>query len=162
LSKIITGDETWCFEYGSESKRQNLQWKKLTSPQPNKACMSNSQVKKVIITFFYIKCSGHFEFIPQDQKVNQAYYVEILKRLCEAVHRKGPELWPSDWILQYKSAPGHKALYVKQFLAQKSITEMKHPPYSPDLAPNDFWMFPEIKSELTGRRYQDTEDIEKM
>jgi hypothetical protein len=28
----------------------------------------------------------------------------------------------------------HKALFVQQFLAQKSITQMEHPPYSPDLA----------------------------
>jgi hypothetical protein len=28
----------------------------------------------------------------------------------------------------------------RQFLTQKSITEMKHPSCSPDLAPNDFWL----------------------
>jgi len=27
------------------------------------------------------------------------------------------------------------------------------PPYSPDLAPCDFWLFPELKSLLKGRRY---------
>jgi hypothetical protein len=32
-------------------------------------------------------------------------------------------------------------LSVKHFLAQKSISEMEHPSYSPDLAPNDFWLF---------------------
>jgi hypothetical protein len=32
--------------------------------------------------------------------------------------------------------------------AQKSITELKHPPCSPDLSPNDFWLFSKIKSAL--------------
>jgi hypothetical protein len=50
---------------------------------------------------------------------------------------------------------------VKQFLAQKSITEMEHPPYSPDLAPNVFGLFPEIKSALKGLRFQDIEHIKK-
>jgi hypothetical protein len=36
----------------------------------------------------------------------------------------------------------------KQFLAQKSITEMEHPPYSPHLALNDFWAFTKIKFAL--------------
>jgi hypothetical protein len=55
---------------------------------------------------------------------------------------KRPELWPNDWILHHHDAPAHKALSVKQFLAQKSITKMEHPiPLSPDLAPNDFWLF---------------------
>jgi len=38
---------------------------------------------------------------------------------------------------------------------------MEHPPYSTDLAPNDFWLFPKIKSALKGRRFQDTEDIQR-
>jgi histone-lysine N-methyltransferase SETMAR len=33
-------------------------------------------------------------------------------------------------------------LRVRKFLAKKSITKMDHPPYSPDLAPCDFWLFP--------------------
>jgi hypothetical protein len=37
---------------------------------------------------------------------------------------------------------------------------MEHPSCSPDLAPNDFWLFPKIKSTLKGQMYQDTEDIQ--
>jgi hypothetical protein len=47
-------------------------------------------------------------------------------------------------------ASAHKTLSVKQFLAQKCITEIEHPPCSSDLGPNDFWLFPEIKSALKG------------
>jgi hypothetical protein len=39
-------------------------------------------------------------------------------------------------ILHHDNAPAQEALSVKQFLAQKLINEMEHPPYSPDLAPN--------------------------
>jgi hypothetical protein len=52
-------------------------------------------------------------------------------------------------------------LSVKQFLAQKLITEMEHPSYSPDLAQNDFWLFLKIKYVLKGRRFQDNEVIPK-
>jgi hypothetical protein len=44
---------------------------------------------------------------------------------------------------------------------KKSITEMEHPPYFPDLDPNDFWLFLKIKSAIKGRRLQDIEDIQK-
>jgi hypothetical protein len=47
-----------------------------------------------------------------------------------------------------------------QFVVQKSITEMENPPYCPDLAPNDFWLFPKM-STLKGRRFQDIEDLQK-
>jgi hypothetical protein len=83
----------------------------------------------------------------------------MLKQLRETVRRKRPELWPTIWILYHDKAPAHKALSVKQFLAQKSITEVEHSPCSPDFALNYFWLFP--KSVLKGRRFQDTEDIQK-
>jgi hypothetical protein len=46
--------------------------------------MSKSQMKTILISFFDIKGIVHFEFIPQGQTVDQAYYVKILKRLREA------------------------------------------------------------------------------
>jgi acyl-CoA thioesterase FadM len=49
----------------------------------------------MFITLFDIKVTVPFEFIPQGQTLNQAYYVEILKQLREAVHRKRPEFWPN-------------------------------------------------------------------
>jgi hypothetical protein len=77
--------------------------------------------------------------------------VEILKWLCEAVYRKRPELWLSDQILCHDNAPAHKVLSVKQFLAQKSIIKMEHPPFYPDLAPHEFWLFTKIKSAIKGQ-----------
>jgi hypothetical protein len=35
-------------------------------------------------------------------------------------------------------------------LARKGITVLDHPPYSPDLAPSDFCLFPEVKLEMKG------------
>jgi hypothetical protein len=46
-------------------------------------------MKKLFITFFDIEGIIHFEFIPQGQTVNQAYFVAILKQLHETVHSKG-------------------------------------------------------------------------
>jgi hypothetical protein len=47
------------------------------------------------------------------------------------------------------------------FLAQKWIIGIEHPPHSPNLNPNDFWLFPKIKSALKWRKFQDTEHIQK-
>jgi len=36
---------------------------------------------------------------------------------------------------------------------------LEHPAYSPDLAPNDFFLFPKIKETLKGRHFDDIDDI---
>jgi hypothetical protein len=51
---------------------------------------------------------------------------------------------------------------VQAVMTQKLITEVRHSSFSPDLAPNDVWLFPEIKYALKGCRFQDIEDIKKM
>jgi len=51
------------------------------------------------------------------------------------------------------------ALSVREFLATKQITVLKHPAYSPDLAPNDFFLFLKIKEILKGRYFDDIDDI---
>jgi hypothetical protein len=72
----------------------------------------------MLITF-NIKGIVHFEFIPQGQTVNQAYYVEMLKQFHEVVHRKRSELWASDMILHHDTAPSHKALLCQAVFGPK-------------------------------------------
>jgi hypothetical protein len=57
------------------------------------------------------------------------------------------------------NTPAHNALSVKQFLANKNITVLQHPPYSPDVAPCDFYIFIKIKSVLKGTHFVLVENV---
>jgi transposase len=48
---------------------------------------------------------------------------------------------------------------VKQFLTNRNITVLEHPPYSPYLAPCDFYLFPKIKSVLKGTHFLSVENV---
>jgi hypothetical protein len=54
-------------------------------------------------------------------------------------------VWMCFGVLHHDNAPAHTALSVREFLASKQITVLEHPPYSPDLASNYFFVFPNIK-----------------
>jgi transposase len=81
-------------------------------------------------------------------------------RCIDVMRPKQGELWRGhSSILHHDKAPAHPSLRVSQFLAGKGISAMGHPPYSPDLAPADFWLFPKLKSMLKGKRILGIEDI---
>ena len=78
LNFVMTGDETWVFEYDPEMKRQSHKWKSYGSLRPVKAKKSKSKVKVMLIVFFDIQSIVHFQFLPQGQTVNQIIYKKIL------------------------------------------------------------------------------------
>ena len=41
------------------------------------------------------------------------------------------------------------------------IKTVPHPPYSPDIALCDFWLFPKLKEKLRGSRYETIEDMKE-
>ncbi|GFX82949.1 protein GVQW3 [Trichonephila clavipes] len=55
LNSVVTGDESWMFEYDPESKSQSCEWHTKSSPRPKKARMSKSCIKTMIIVFFDIR-----------------------------------------------------------------------------------------------------------
>jgi len=90
FDRVITGDETWCLQCDPKTKRQSMQWKTQNSPRPKKARVFRSQVKTMLVCFFDHKGIIHYELNAQRQKVNQQFYLEVLRRLRESVRRKRP------------------------------------------------------------------------
>jgi hypothetical protein len=54
-----------------------------------------------------------------------------------------------------------EGLRTHDILAKTSIIKMTHPPYSPDLASCDFWLFPKLRNALNGQRFADNPDIQR-
>ena len=57
-------------------------------------------------------------------------------------------------VFHHNNAPAHKAISVRQFFVKKQIIALDHPPYSPDLTPCDFWLFPRLKAVMKRTHYQ--------
>jgi hypothetical protein len=62
-------------------------------------------------------------------------------------------------MLHHNNAPAHTSL-ICEFLAKGETTVIPPPPYSPDLAPADFFSFPRLNFILKGHRFQIIEEIE--
>jgi len=114
----------------------------------------------MLICFFDSEGIVQTEFVPQGHTVNQYYYREILERLRKRVVRVRPSIVDNSMLL-HDNAPCHTAISVIEFLAKKGIPVVPQPPYSPDLSPCDFVLFPKLKFHLKGHHFWTVENIEK-
>ena len=108
----------------------------------------------MLVIFFDWQGVIHKEFVPEGETINAVYYKGVMERLLNRIRRVRQGVCESgDWLLLYDNAPSHNATIVKQFLAQRKVTVLDHPPYSPDLAPADYFLFPKVKSHLKERLF---------
>lgn len=62
-------------------------------------------------------------------------------------------------MLHHDNAAPHTAKVVTKYLNQEKVDILPHPPYSPDLAPCDFFLFPKLKKELKNKKYDKVENL---
>ena len=62
-------------------------------------------------------------------------------------------------LFHQDNAPCHKLIAMMAKLYEFYLKLLLHPPYSPDLAPSDYWMFLDLKRMLQGKRFGSNEEV---
>jgi transposase len=118
------------------------------------------KVRVLLTVFFEYSGIVHHSYAPEGQTINKEYYLEVICHLCDAVRRKRPDLWPTrNWQLHHDNALALSSDLIQSFLTKHGIPVVHQAPYSPDMAPCDFWLFPKLKRPLKGSRFDSREDI---
>ena len=155
LDALVTCDESWIYCYHPETKRQSSQWKHAGSPRPKKARQSKSTHKLLMIPFFDSTDMIYIHWVPIGKTVNKEYYVEVLREFRKRFRWKRPALFKSgQWHFQLDNAPAHNSSLITDYLSKMGINTVPQPPYSPDLAPCNFCLFPKLKEKLRGCCYE--------
>ncbi|XP_062582211.1 histone-lysine N-methyltransferase SETMAR-like [Saccostrea cucullata] len=158
FANIVTGDETWVHYFEPVRKVGNKLWLTKHGRRPVVAKRTMS-TKKVLYCIFF-SCDGLAVQIPvpKGKSVTGRYYRcctdVVLKKLKKYYQKRHPVSGFRHVRLLHDNAPSHTSELVKQFLKSEKVTVLPHPPYSPDLAPCDFFLFPKLKKFLSGRRYK--------
>ena len=80
---------------------------------------------------------------------------EILSEEASTLFKSG------QWHFHQDNAPVHNSILITDYLTKIGIKTVPQPPYSPDLAPWDFWLFPKLKDKLRGCRYETIEEMKE-
>ena len=92
--------------------------------------------------------------VPKGSSVTGKFYRQsVLTQLVDFYQKRRPRTGVHGIKLLH-NAPAHKSPTVQKYLKESGLDILDHPPYSPDLSPFDFWLFPRLKEMLAGQRFE--------
>lgn len=140
LRKVITQDETWVYF----SNPRNSMWLEEGQPIPEKPKKTIGAKKVMISVIWGITGIISITMLPIGQKFNRNFFEQkVLGDLSSTIKTNG-------FFLHMDNARPH---LVAKKLKELGITRLEHPPYSPDLAPSDFFLFGYLKKLLEGEEF---------
>ena len=159
VNDLITGDEKWVLYSNHGRKNQWLSKRQVAKPTPKPGLTT----KKVLLSVWW-DCKGiiHFETLKPGHAINAKVYCEQLDRLAAEIKKKRPSLVNRRQVfLQHDNARPHTARITREKIKSLGWKEVRHPPYSPDIAPSDYHLFSSMQHYLDGKNYKSYENINK-
>ena len=150
LNNIVTMDETMVSLHTPETKKQSKRWVPRGQPGPVKARVQASRTKHMVLAFFDAGGLIYSNIVPKGTAVNSVYILKVLRSFMKKLRQKRPRLAEQGFVFHWDNAPVHTAAAVREWFTANAIQRLEHPPYSPDLAPADFFLFPRVKEALAG------------
>lgn len=159
LPRLITGDETWVYweNARTESRRS---WRGI-GDEPATDVRRTLTTKKHLATVFWdSKGVILMDVLPHGETMTSAYYCALLDRLKTAIlEKRRRRTTDGNLYLQHDNARPHTSQLTRQKLKEIGLNVLEHPPYSPDLAPSDFYLFMPMKACLRGQYLDSAEAV---
>jgi [histone H3]-lysine36 N-dimethyltransferase SETMAR len=96
------------------------------------------------------------DYLARGEKINTAYYCILLRKIKE----KHPKLLRKDVLFHQDNARVHTSVESMAHIRDNGFELLPHQAYSPDLAPSDFQLFPNLKKHLGGQKFSSNEEVE--
>ena len=147
LSRLVTMDETWLYHYEPETKQQSMEWGIAAHPAPNKIPSAKIRWKSSRLDFLesrrhpphWLSSKG-----PNYQPGVLLISAGAIEGHFEGKTPRGGKVPKGDLFLHYNS-PAHRTLVTQKKLVYLGFQCLDHLPYSPDLAPSLYYLFPRLK-----------------
>ena len=131
-------DETWLYHYDPETKQQPMERRHSGSHHPKKFRVQKSAGKFLASICWDEEGTLPIDYLPKGQTINAEYYSSLLVQLKDILKENAAERSPrgSCSCTTMPRLTGH--LQPTRNWSNWASTVLKHPPYSPDLAPSKF------------------------
>lgn len=159
LERFLTVDETWVHHFDPESKRQSIEWRHRGLPPPRKFRSTTSAGKVMATVFWDAAGVVLIDFLPRGHSITGQYYAALIAKLRDAIKAKRRGKLRRGVLFHQDNAPAHKSCISMAAIHNAGFEILEQPPYSPDLAPSDFHLFPKLKEHLRGTHFPDDDAV---
>lgn len=101
------------------------------------------------------------DFLENKKTITATYYEGILRKLSKIIAKKRPGKLHWRVLFHHNNAPTHGAQLSRAVLHEHQWEIIQHPPYSPDLSPSHFFLFPNLIKSLKGASFPSDEDVKR-
>ncbi|UYV84200.1 hypothetical protein LAZ67_X001501 [Cordylochernes scorpioides] len=154
VNRFVTMNETWAHHFTPESKQQSMQWRHSGSPPLKKAKTVPSAGKVMVSVFWNSEGVLLLDFLNKGQTIIDNHYAILVKQLREAIKEKRTGRLSRKIVYHQDNAPSHRSLQAMAAIYDSGFELLTHAPYSPDIAPSDFHLFPHLKRSLSGIHFR--------
>lgn len=161
LCDVFTGDECWIYLRQVGRKQSNSSW--VGVGESPRTVVRRSQFEPKCMVTIMFKSTGPLLVHCLDKGKTmsaQTYIEDCLKPVVCAIQKQRSKTGTKSMKILHDNAKPHVAKVVQEYLNSEGIGRIDHPPYSPDLAPCDFWLFSKIKLHLTD--HKDVQSLKKQ
>ena len=150
--RIITGDEAWIYLRNDNTAEWVFPW-------DTRGTRTGHGVgdSKIMLSVFWSTSGFHFvRFASRGTTIDSAFFIKCLTDLRAVL----PEIPRGKYFLHVDNAPSHRSKASKKASQDLGFTALAHPPYSPDLAPSDFYLFGHLKNAISGKTFQSLQELQ--
>jgi histone-lysine N-methyltransferase SETMAR len=157
--RYVTMDETWIHHYTPESNRQSAEWTAKDENRPKRQKTQMSAGKVLASVFLDAHGILFIDYLEKERTINSEYYIALLVNLKEEIAKKRPQMKKKKVFFHQDNAPCHKSIATMAKLHELHFELLPHTPYSPDLAPSDYYLLADLKRMLQGKRFGSNEEV---
>lgn len=123
----------------------------------------NNFISKQGNGYCFLGCKRNYiiyiDYLENGKTNTGQYYAELLQCLEHEMQIKRPHLARKKILFHHNNAPVHSSIVDMAKINELKFELMPHPPYSPDLTSSDYYLFPNFKKWLGGKRFGSNKEV---
>jgi histone-lysine N-methyltransferase SETMAR len=157
--RFVTVDETWVFHCTPGSPQSFRCWTAPGERPETRARLGKSTRKMLATVFWDQKGILLLDFLETGTTISGEYYSGLLEKLKDQILAHRPHLQKKKVLFHQDNAPPHKCRITTAKIEELGFEVVDHPPYSPDLAPSDYYLFSDLKRHLVKNPCESNEEL---